>query len=88
MTSLLRHSHLGDRLAGWPADMRVFALRVERQDGEQPELGPKAPRFRILAAPARYVRHARKRVLKIPTGWAWANHIATAWTRIAALHPT
>jgi len=172
LTGLLRHSHAGDQLPGWPADLRVLARRVPRAVGEQAELGqdpnwrygafatntttgqvqyldarhrtqahvedrikelkacganrlpstsyarnsawlhlaghavtvlawtrllaldgdlavaePKALRFRLLAAPARYVRHARTRVLKIPTGWAWATHLADAFDRLRALHP-
>lgn len=172
LTGLLRHSHAGDLLAGWPADMRVIARRVPREPGEQAQLGqdpdwrygafvtntttgqvqyldvrhrtqahvedrikelkacganrlpstsyarnsawlalaahtvtllawlrllaldgdlalaePKTLRFRLLAAPARYVRHARSRILKIPTGWAWATHLADAFDRLRALHP-
>lgn len=48
---------------------------------------PKTLRFRLLAAPARIVAHARNRVLKIPTDWAWAADLTTAWTRLQALHP-
>jgi hypothetical protein len=33
------------------------------------------------------VAHARKKVLKIPPGWAWSTDLATAWARIHALHP-
>ncbi|AXH94881.1 IS1380 family transposase [Ornithinimicrobium avium] len=172
LTGLLRHSHTGDLLSGWPGDMRIFARRTPRSPGEQAQLGqdpnwrygafatntptgqvqhldvrhrtqahvedrikelkacgatrlpstsydrnsawlhlaahavtvlawlrllaleddlavaePKALRFRLLSAPARYVRHARKRVLKIPTGWAWATHLADAFDRLRALHP-
>jgi hypothetical protein len=44
-------------------------------------------RFRIFSAPARHVVHARHRILKISPGWTWATDLATAWTRIHALHP-
>ncbi|QDO88578.1 hypothetical protein FNH13_09725 [Ornithinimicrobium ciconiae] len=47
--------------------LRLLALNDDLAIAE-----PKTLRFRLLAAPARYVRHARRRVLKIPTGWAWA----------------
>ena len=172
LTGLLRNSVGGDQLAGWPADMRVFARRTPRAPGEQAELDgdvnwrygafatctqsgqaqwldarhrtqahvedkmkeskacgaerlpskdyqrnsawlqlvtlavsllawlrlialdgelakaePKMLRFRLFSAPARLVSHARNRVLKIPPGWAWATDLATAWTRIHALHP-
>ncbi len=172
LTGLLRHSHTGDLLSGWPSDMRVLARRTPRAVGEQAALGedpnwcygafitstptgqvqhldarhrtqahvedrikelkacgatrlpstsydrnsawlqlaghavtltawlrllaldgdlavaePKTLRFRLLSAPARYVRHARRRVLKIPAGWAWATHLADAFARLRALHP-
>lgn len=43
LTRLLRHSvgpdgRVTDQLAGWPADMRVFARRTPRAPGEQAEL--------------------------------------------------
>ncbi|HSV64859.1 MAG TPA: hypothetical protein VLJ59_02985 [Mycobacteriales bacterium] len=44
-------------------------------------------RFRLFSAPARLARHARNRILKTPPGWAWAEDLATAWTRIHAPHP-
>ena len=47
----------------------------------------KAPLFRLLGAPARHATHARKRILKIPPGWAWASDLVTAWGRLQALHP-
>lgn len=172
LTGLLRHSAGGDRLAGWPPDLRVIARRTPREPGEQAELGqdahwrygafatctqigqvqwldarhrtqahvedkmkeakacgaerlpskdyqrnnawlqlvtlavsllawlrlialdgelakaePKMLRFRIFSAPARLVTHARNRILKIPPGWAWAQDLTTAWTRLHALHP-
>jgi hypothetical protein len=62
--------------------------RLLGMDGDLATAEPKTLRFRVLAAPARYARHARRRVLKIPTGWAWADDLARAWDRIAALHPT
>ena len=48
---------------------------------------PKALRFRLLGAPARHVTHARKKILRIPPGWAWAADVVTAWERLQALHP-
>jgi hypothetical protein len=47
----------------------------------------KTLRFRLLSAPARLVTHARRRILKIPPGWAWSADLATAWDRLQALHP-
>jgi hypothetical protein len=62
-------------------------LRLIALDGELARAEPKMLRFRIFSAPARHVVHARHRILKIPPGWAWAEHLANAWTRIHALHP-
>jgi len=63
-------------------------LRHTALDGQLAKAATKTLRYRILSAPGRLVSHARTRILKIPPGWAWAHDIATAWTRIQALHPT
>ncbi|MBK7622385.1 MAG: transposase [Kineosporiaceae bacterium] len=62
-------------------------LKLIALDDDLAVAEPKTLRFRLLAAPARLVTHARHRILKIPPGWAWASDLATAWTRIHALHP-
>jgi hypothetical protein len=172
LTGILRHEPDGDRMSGWPKDVRVIARRVPRPAGEQAKLGedpnwrhsafatntaagqiqwldarhrtqahvedkikelkacggenlpsidwdrnsawlhlaalasslnawlrhlaldgeharaePKALRFRLLGAPARLVTHARRKTLKIPPGWAFADDLATAFQRLQALHP-
>jgi hypothetical protein len=172
LTGILRHGPGGDRLAGWPADMRLNVRRVPRPAGKPARLGEhpeweygafvtnsgvgqlqfldarhrtqahvedrvkqfkacgarnlpsidydrnsawlqlaalatsltawlrhlaldgelarastKTLRFRILSAPARMVTHARRRILKIPPGWAWSADLATGWERLQALHP-
>ncbi len=48
LTGLLRHSVGGDRLTGWPTDMRVIARRTPRPPGQQAELG-QDPRWRYGA---------------------------------------
>jgi hypothetical protein len=173
LTGLLRHSTAGDRLDGWPDDLRVIASRTPRGTSEQAALGedaawrhgafatntpegqiqwldarhrtqahvedkikelkamgaeklptahagrnaawlqlaaiavtltawlrhlaldgdlklaePKTLRFRLLAVPARLVHHARYLIVKIPTGWAWADDLTDAWDRLQALHPS
>jgi hypothetical protein len=172
LTGLLRHSTEGDRLDGWPTDLRVIASRTPRGTAEQAALGedaawrhgafatntpdgqiqwldarhrtqahvedkmkelkamgaeklptadagrnaawlqlaalavtltawlrhlaldgdlrvaePKTIRYRILNIPARFVHHARSKILKIPDSWAWADDLTTAWERLQALHP-
>ncbi|MFG1955655.1 hypothetical protein [Micromonospora sp. NPDC048830] len=43
------------------------------------------PSPRILHPAARLVRGQRCRWLRIPTSWPWAEHITTAFHRIAAI---
>ena len=173
LTGILRHGPGGDRLDGWPADLRVIISRTPRSATEQPALGedadwrygafatntvggqiqwldarhrtqahvedkikelkamgaeklptadsgrnaawlqlaalavtltawlrhlaldgdlktaePKTLRFRLLAVPAKIIRHARSRILKIPDTWAWAHDLVNAWDRLQALHPS
>jgi hypothetical protein len=42
-------------------------------------------RYRVLHAAGKLVRGGRRRRLKIPATWPWAEAIATAWTRITVL---
>jgi hypothetical protein len=46
---------------------------------------PKALRYRLLHVPARLTRTARRRHLRIPTTWPWAQQLMTAFARIAAI---
>lgn len=46
---------------------------------------PDTLRFRLWHLPARLVSHARKRILKIPADWPWAETFTTCWRRLAAL---
>ena len=62
-------------------------LRLIALDGDLALAEPKALRYRLLSAPARYVQHARSRELKFPTTWAWSTDLANAWDRLQALHP-
>jgi hypothetical protein len=60
-------------------------LRLLALDGDLARAEPKTLRYRILHTAARLARSARRRRLKIAATWPWADAIATAWTRIAAL---
>ena len=60
-------------------------LRLLALDGDLAKAEPKALRYRILHAAARLTRGSRRRQLKIPATWPWADAIATAWARITAL---
>jgi hypothetical protein len=173
LTGLLRHSAGGDRLAGWPADMRILIrrenphpgaqlslfeqhegkryqvtatstpggqvqflearhrtqarvedrircakstglghlpsrdytvntawcqaasiacdllawLRLLALDGDLAKAEPKTLRYKILHTAGRIVKGQRRRHLKIPPSWPWAQDIAGAFTRILALPP-
>jgi hypothetical protein len=46
---------------------------------------PKRLRYRILRTAARLVRGQRRRWLRIPAAWPWAEQITAAFSRIAAI---
>ena len=59
-------------------------LRLIAPDDDLARAEPKTLR-RILHAAGKLVRAGRRRRLKIPATWPWADAIATAWARITAL---
>jgi hypothetical protein len=46
---------------------------------------PGTLRYRLLSLPARLVRHARARVLKISRTWPWKEAFLACWQRLCAL---
>jgi hypothetical protein len=46
---------------------------------------PKALRYRLLHVPARLTRSARRRHLRIPASWPWADDVVKVFARIAAI---
>ena len=46
---------------------------------------PDTLRYRLLSLPARLVRHARARVLKISRTWPWNQAFLACWQRLCAL---
>ena len=58
-------------------------LRLIALDGDLAMAEPKTLRYRVLHAAGKLVRGGRRRRLKIPAAWPWAENIATAWARIA-----
>ena len=46
---------------------------------------PDTLRYRLLSLPARLVRHARARILKISRTWPWKEAFLTCWQRLCAL---
>ena len=60
-------------------------LRLLALDGDLAKAEPKTLRYRVLHVAGKLVRGGRRRRLKIPVTWPWADAIATAWARITAL---
>jgi hypothetical protein len=46
---------------------------------------PDTLRYRLLSLPARLVRHARQRVLKLSRTWPWKDAFLTCWQRLCIL---
>jgi hypothetical protein len=56
-------------------------------DHELATCEPKALRYRLLHTAARLAFHARRATLRLPANWPWANALAAAFARLAALPP-
>jgi hypothetical protein len=56
-------------------------------EGEHALAEPKKLRYRLLHVAARIVRTARRTVLRIAKHWPWADELAAAYARLAALPP-
>lgn len=54
-------------------------------DGDLARAEPKTLRYRLLHVAARITRSARRTRLRIAETWPWAQHLVTAFTRLAAL---
>jgi hypothetical protein len=68
--------------AGLTARARLPGLR---DDGELRNATPDTLRYRVWHIPARPVRHARKRILKISPDWPWNDAFIACWNRLCAL---
>ena len=66
-------------LAAW---CRLLGL-YDQEDLKDAE--PGTLRYRLLSLPARLVRHARARVLKISRTWPWKEAFLACWQRLCAL---
>ena len=61
---------------------RLLGL-YDRDDLKNAE--PGTLRYRLPSLPARLVRHARARVLKISRTWPWKEAFLACWQRLCAL---
>jgi hypothetical protein len=55
--------------------------------GELAVCEPKALRYRLLHTAGRLAVHARRATLRLQADWPWANALAAAFSRLAALPP-
>jgi hypothetical protein len=70
--------------AALAADL-ICWLQLLGLDGDLALAEPKRLRYRILHTAARLVRGQRRRWLRIPSSWPWAEQITAAFNRIAAI---
>jgi hypothetical protein len=63
------------------ADLTAW-LRLLALDGDLATAEPKTLRFRMLHVPARLTRSGRRRHLRLPRHWPWADQILEAFRRI------
>src|SRR6266571_2798456 len=71
--------NLAADLAAW---CRLLGL-YDQDDLKDAE--PDTLRYRLLSLPARLVRHARARTLKISRTWPWKDTFLSCWRRLCAL---
>ena len=68
------------------ADLTAWARLLGFHDQEDlRDADPDTLRYRIWHLPARLVRHARKRILKISPDWPWNDAFLTCWQRLCEL---
>jgi hypothetical protein len=60
----------------------VAWLQLVALDGDLAKAEPKLLRFRMLHVPARLTRGGRRRRLRLPASWPWADQIVEAFRRI------
>lgn len=72
--------------AGIAADLAAWSrlLGLYDQDGLK-DAEPGTLRYRLWNIPARIVRHARQRILKISPDWPWKEAFLTCWQRLSAM---
>ena len=76
----------GQAGAGIAADLAAWSrlLGPYDQDALQ-DAEPATLRYRLWNIPARIVRHARQRILKISPDWPWKEAFLTCWQRLQAM---
>ena len=68
------------------ADLSAWCRLLGLYDcGDLKDAEPGTLRYRLWSLPARLVRHARARVLKISRTWPWKDAFLACWQRLCAL---
>jgi hypothetical protein len=68
------------------ADLSAWCRLLGLHDQEDlKDAEPDTLRYRLWHLPARFVRHARARVLKISRTWPWKDAFLACWQRLCAL---
>ncbi len=68
------------------ADLTAWARLLGLHDQEDlRDADPETLRYRLWHVPARLVRHARKRILKISPDWPWKDAFIACWQRLCDL---
>jgi hypothetical protein len=68
------------------ADLAAWCRLLGLHDcGDLKDAEPDTLRYRLLSLPARLVRHARARELKISCTWPWKDAFLACWQRLCAL---
>ncbi len=63
----------------------LFFTQTLTLDGELARSEPKRLRYRLLHTAGRLAFHARQAILRLPRNWPWADELALAFARLAAL---
>jgi Transposase DDE domain group 1 len=72
--------------ASLAADLSAWCRLLGLYDQEDlKDAEPDTLRYRLLSLPARLVRHARARTLKISRTWPWKEAFLACWQRLCAL---
>jgi hypothetical protein len=75
-------ANLAADLSAW---IRLLGLYDCDDCDDLADAEPDTLRYRLLSLPARLVRHARQRVLKISRTWPWKQAFLTCWQRLCTL---
>ncbi|HEY6633178.1 MAG TPA: IS1380 family transposase [Rhizobiaceae bacterium] len=67
------------------AQTLTFAAQALLLTDDLAHCEPKRLRYRLLHTAGRLAFHARTARLRLPASWPWAQHLAAAFTRLAAL---